>query len=231
MRQRPFPPPLSGLKSRKPPALPGKARGKRPVRSGDLPSEKSRPARFLAALRWPHCDAKKGRRRSYFAKLEYGKLSFDRHSAFHQQILDVAQTQGEPKAKPDRLPNDLRREALPAVADFFPPYRASRSADNAVTPERRGNTVVGGGHLGVVAGLHPVAAEIAIDRGLNEQSEGAIQPARASRSTEGPLRVDFRAYGLLIHPRARRQILATARPTKTSPPWRPASRAGANGSP
>src|SRR5271169_3156585 len=41
-----------------------------------------------------------------------------RHSAFRQQILDVAQAEREPEVKPYRSLNDLRRETIPAVADL-----------------------------------------------------------------------------------------------------------------
>ena len=39
-------------------------------------------------------------------------------SAFRQQILDVAKTQGEPKVEPNRLLDDLGREMVPAITDF-----------------------------------------------------------------------------------------------------------------
>ncbi len=35
-----------------------------------------------------------------------------------QQILDVAEAQGEPDTKPDRLLDDLGREAVAAIADL-----------------------------------------------------------------------------------------------------------------
>src|SRR5271165_5817499 len=41
-----------------------------------------------------------------------------RHSAFRQQILDVAQAEREPEVKPYCSLNDLRRETIPAVADL-----------------------------------------------------------------------------------------------------------------
>jgi hypothetical protein len=41
------------------------------------------------------------------------------HSAFRQQIFDVAQAEGEPEVEPYRLVNDLRRETIPILADFL----------------------------------------------------------------------------------------------------------------
>src|SRR5580704_17794859 len=38
--------------------------------------------------------------------------------ALGKQILDVAETQGEPDIKPDRLLDDFRREAVAAIADL-----------------------------------------------------------------------------------------------------------------
>src|SRR5947209_12898448 len=58
-----------------------------------------------------------------------------RHSAFHQQILDVAQAEGEPEVKPDRLLNDLGRETIPAVADLVHARGATRPT---TTPQARG---------------------------------------------------------------------------------------------
>src|SRR5271166_2308715 len=49
-----------------------------------------------------------------------------RHSAFRQQIFDVAQAEGEPEVKPYRLLNDLGRETIPAVADLVHPRAATR---------------------------------------------------------------------------------------------------------
>src|SRR5207245_518097 len=51
--------------------------------------------------------------------------------AFGQQILDIAEAQGEPNIQPNRLLDDLRREAVAAVADFsharwLPPGLRSR---------------------------------------------------------------------------------------------------------
>src|SRR5271166_5076358 len=56
------------------------------------------------------------------------------HSAFRQQILDVAQAEGEPEVKPDRLLNDLGRETIPAVADLVHPRGATRQT---TTPQAR----------------------------------------------------------------------------------------------
>ncbi len=42
-----------------------------------------------------------------------------RHSALRQQILDVAQAEGEPEVEPYCFLNDLGRETIPAVADFL----------------------------------------------------------------------------------------------------------------
>src|SRR5271157_2886410 len=54
------------------------------------------------------------------------RLVRHRHSAFRQQIFDVAQAQGEPEVKPYRLLNDLGRETMPAVADLVHPRAATR---------------------------------------------------------------------------------------------------------
>ena len=42
----------------------------------------------------------------------------NRDSALGQQILDVAEAQGEPDIKPDRLLDDLGREAVAATVDL-----------------------------------------------------------------------------------------------------------------
>src|SRR5438270_4943978 len=62
-----------------------------------------------------------------------------RHSAFQQQLLDVAQAEGEPEVKPDRLLNDLGRETIPAVADLVHPLGATRPTTTQQAPERRDN--------------------------------------------------------------------------------------------
>ena len=46
------------------------------------------------------------------------RLIGNHDSAFRQQILDVAEAQGEPDIKPDRLLDDLGREAVAAIADL-----------------------------------------------------------------------------------------------------------------
>ena len=42
----------------------------------------------------------------------------DNNSTLREQIRDVAQAQGEAKVEPDRLPNDVGREAVTVVADL-----------------------------------------------------------------------------------------------------------------
>src|SRR5271157_4132408 len=54
------------------------------------------------------------------------RLVRHRHSAFRQQILDVAQAEREPEVKPYRLLNDLGRETIPAVAELVHPRAATR---------------------------------------------------------------------------------------------------------
>src|SRR5260370_40648231 len=61
-----------------------------------------------------------------------------RHSAFRQQIFDVTQAEGEPEVEPYRLVNDLRRETIPAVADFLDPLGYSATGRTA-SPTRRDN--------------------------------------------------------------------------------------------
>ena len=90
------------------------------------------------------------------------------HSALRQQILDVAQAEGEPEVEPYRLMNDLRRETIPAVADFLHPLGYSATGriasptrcDNAVwyadVPNKRCVRVREGGEL---------LQTIALDRG------------------------------------------------------------------
>src|SRR5208337_1878468 len=63
------------------------------------------------------------------------------HSALRQQIFDVTQAEGEPEVEPNRLLNDLRRETIPAVADFRHPLhywleRVSQASSAVTTPER-----------------------------------------------------------------------------------------------
>ena len=58
-----------------------------------------------------------------------------RHSAFRQQIFDVAQAESELEVEPYRLVNDLRRETIPGVADFRHP-RGYPAADTTASPRR-----------------------------------------------------------------------------------------------
>src|ERR1019366_10429958 len=58
--------------------------------------------------------------------------------AFRQQIFDVAKAQCEPEIEPDRLLDDLRREPVPAVADFLHPL-GYRTASGTASPKRRDN--------------------------------------------------------------------------------------------
>jgi hypothetical protein len=46
------------------------------------------------------------------------RLIGNHDSAFHQQILNVAEAKGEPDIKPDRLLDNLGREAVAAIADL-----------------------------------------------------------------------------------------------------------------
>src|SRR5271163_2128895 len=66
------------------------------------------------------------------------RLIGHRHSAFRQQIFDVAQAEGEPKIEPYSLVNDLRRETISAVADFLHPLGYSATGRTA-SPTRRDN--------------------------------------------------------------------------------------------
>src|SRR5271154_5043208 len=66
------------------------------------------------------------------------RLIRHRHSAFRQQIFDVAQAEGEPEVEPYRLVNDLRRETISAVADFLHPLGYSAMGRTA-SPTRRDN--------------------------------------------------------------------------------------------
>src|SRR5271166_345748 len=63
-----------------------------------------------------------------------------RHSAFGQQILDVAQTESESEVEPYRLVNDLRRETIPDVAVFRHP-RGYPAADTTASPGRRDKAI------------------------------------------------------------------------------------------
>src|SRR5271166_1820608 len=72
------------------------------------------------------------------------RLVRHRHSAFRQQIFDVAQAQGEPEVKPYRLLNDLGRETIPAVADLVHPRAATRPPR---TPQARSAVTMPSGAL------------------------------------------------------------------------------------
>src|SRR5512139_1253100 len=58
------------------------------------------------------------------------------NAAFRQQVFDVAQAQGEPKVEPDRLMDDLRREAIPHVADLVHPggYHSAKGTATLRSP-------------------------------------------------------------------------------------------------
>ena len=66
------------------------------------------------------------------------RLIGHRHSAFRQQIFDVAQAEGEPEVEPYRLVNDLNRETISAVADFVHPFDYAATGRTA-SPTRRDN--------------------------------------------------------------------------------------------
>src|SRR5208283_2557479 len=68
------------------------------------------------------------------------RLIGHRHSAFRQRIFNVAQAEAEPEVKPYRLVNDLRRETIPAVADFLHPLGYSATGRIA-SPTRRDNAI------------------------------------------------------------------------------------------
>src|SRR5271166_234582 len=68
------------------------------------------------------------------------RLIRHRHSAFRQQIFDVAQAEGEPEVEPYCLVNDLGRETIPAVADFHHPLGYSATGRTA-SPTRRDNAL------------------------------------------------------------------------------------------
>src|SRR5208283_167031 len=75
------------------------------------------------------------------------------HSAFRQQIFDVAQAEGEPEVEPYRLVNVLRRETISVVADFLHPLGYSATGQTA-SPTPRDNVgasadaELGGDHAG-----------------------------------------------------------------------------------
>jgi hypothetical protein len=56
--------------------------------------------------------------------------------ALGKQILDVAETQGEPDIKPDRLLDDFQRETVALAADFLHPH-GHLTASEAASPNRR----------------------------------------------------------------------------------------------
>src|SRR5271166_3559424 len=66
------------------------------------------------------------------------RLVRHRHSAFGQQILDVAQAEGEPEVEPYCLVNDFGRETIPGVADFLHSLRYWATSRTA-SPARRDN--------------------------------------------------------------------------------------------
>src|ERR1700722_18297473 len=57
-----------------------------------------------------------------------------------QQIFDVAQAEGEPELEPNSLEYDLRRESIPAVADFLHSL-GYWAAENTASPRRRDKAV------------------------------------------------------------------------------------------
>src|SRR5271156_284766 len=74
------------------------------------------------------------------------RLIGHRHSAFRQQIFDVAQAEGEPEVEPYRLVNDLRRETISAVADFLHPLGYSATGRTASpTPLDNASPIISSG--------------------------------------------------------------------------------------
>jgi len=69
--------------------------------------------------------ASKGRAK--FENLLPDRLIGDLQPPPDQEFLHIPVTQGEPEIKPDRVPDDLRRELVPAIGDGLHPlpYRAS----------------------------------------------------------------------------------------------------------
>src|ERR1700726_1812063 len=64
----------------------------------------------------------------------------DHDPAFRQQILDVAEAQGKPDVKPDRLLDDFGREPVPLVAYFLHPL-GYLTASDAASPNCRDNAL------------------------------------------------------------------------------------------
>jgi hypothetical protein len=56
-------------------------------------------------------------------------------TAFRQQIFDVAEAQGKPDVKPDRLLDDFQREPVPFVAIFFIPLASLANRKRGRKPE------------------------------------------------------------------------------------------------
>ncbi len=65
------------------------------------------------------------------------RLVGHRQSAFRQQILDVAQAEGEPEIEPYCLVNDLGREPISGVADFLHDVRLRRIQSASKLPAPR----------------------------------------------------------------------------------------------
>ena len=62
----------------------------------------------------------------------------DHNPTFRQQVFHVSKAKREPKIQPDRLLNDLRREAVAGIADFLHSFRY-RATRPTASPKKRDN--------------------------------------------------------------------------------------------
>jgi hypothetical protein len=60
--------------------------------------------------------------------------------ALRQQIFDIAEAQREPEIEPDRLPDNLGRQPVTAVADVLH-SPGCRDARGTASPKRRDNAL------------------------------------------------------------------------------------------
>ena len=100
------------------------------------------------------------------------RLVGHRHSAFRQQILDVAQAEGEPEIEPYRLVNDLGREPISDVADFLHPLGYSATGRTASLTRRDNAIMTLKGRITVGTGAFRGVGRATLRRRLEEGAQG-----------------------------------------------------------
>ena len=106
-------------------------------------------------------------------------------AAFRQQILDVAEAQGKPDVKPNRLLDDFGREPVPLVAYFLHPL-GYLTASDAASPNCRDNSLYRPGKQDLGRGFPDTLCD-GDDHRMIQQSGLHSMPQRRKRKQHNPM--------------------------------------------